>query len=288
VKVIVCILFTSALLFSQAKPEFEVASIKPSSEAPEGRFNLGVHIDGAQVRVTYFSLKDFALMAYGMKNYQFAGPEWMTSARFDVSAKLPEGGSRTQVRAMLQTLLEARFQLKVHRSSKEMPVYALTVAKSGLKMKETEAADDATGLPGANGAVGVSVNAGRDGADVNLGNGSSIAFGETSFEGKKLTMAMLVDQLGRFSDRPVVDMTGLTGNYDLKLEFTAEEFRAMKIRAAVAAGVNLPPQALRLLENTSDAPLLTAIQTLGLRLESRKAPVEVLVIDNCLKAPTEN
>jgi len=283
VKLIFSTIFVSAVLFGQTQPEFEVASIKPSSTAPEGQFNLGVHIDGAQVRVTYFSMKDYVLMAYGMKNYQFSGPDWMTSARFDLSAKLPDGATRSQVGPMLRTLLESRFQVKVHHSSKDMPVYALVVAKGGPKLKETPPGEAAAG-----GATNVVVNAGRGSTNVDLGNGASIVFGESSLEGQKLTMAILADQLGRFVDRPVVDQTDLKGAYDFKLDFQPDDFRAMRIRAAVAAGVNLPAQALRLLENASDGPLLAEIQTLGLRMESRKAPVDILVVDSCLKMPTEN
>jgi uncharacterized protein (TIGR03435 family) len=83
-------------------------------------------------------------------------------------------------------------------------------------------------------------------------------------------------------------MTELKGTYDLSLEFQPEEFLVMKIRAALAAGVQMPPQAMHLLENASDGPLLSAVQTLGLKLESRKAPLEVLVVDSALKIPVEN
>jgi uncharacterized protein (TIGR03435 family) len=89
-------------------------------------------------------------------------------------------------------------------------------------------------------------------------------------------------------DRPVVDLTGLKATYDVTLEFTREEFLVMKVRTALSAGVELPVGALRLLENSSDGPLLTAIQSLGLKLESKKAPVEVLIIDSVRKSPSEN
>jgi uncharacterized protein (TIGR03435 family) len=101
-------------------------------------------------------------------------------------------------------------------------------------------------------------------------------------------MASFVDTLGRFLDRPVVDATGLTGNYDFELAFTPEDYRAMQIRSAIAAGVVLPPEALRLLEGGSGDSLFSAIQTIGLKLESRKAPLEVLVVDSVRKTPTEN
>jgi uncharacterized protein (TIGR03435 family) len=153
-------------------------------------------------------------------------------------------------------------------------------------MKETPPDDASTTAPAS---TNVSVSAGRGSStNVELGNGASLVFGETTFEAKRLTMTTFADQLGRFMDHPVVDMTELKGAYDFKLEFQMEDFRAMRIRAAVAAGVNLPPQALKLLENASDGPMISAVQTLGLKLESRKAPLDVMVVDSVLKAPTEN
>jgi uncharacterized protein (TIGR03435 family) len=101
-------------------------------------------------------------------------------------------------------------------------------------------------------------------------------------------MTALADMLARFEDRPVVDMTDLKGNYDFTLECTPEDFRAMMIRSAIAAGVTLPPQALSLLDHASDGSLLDALQTLGLKLEPRKAPVEMLVVDHAEKVPSEN
>src|SRR5258708_33192093 len=99
----------AVVLFSQgapARPEFEVASIKPSVAAPTGgQVHVGVQIDGAQVHCTYLSLRDYLRIAYQLKDYQVTGPDWMASERFDIHAKLPTGG-RAQFRDMLQTLLE--------------------------------------------------------------------------------------------------------------------------------------------------------------------------------------
>jgi uncharacterized protein (TIGR03435 family) len=274
----------AAFCQTSQRPEFEVASIKPSGDmTASGQLRIGLHIDGAQVRCTYLTLKDYVTMAYKLKNYQFSGPDWMGSQRFDISAKLPDGATREQVGPMLQTLLEDRFQLKVHRGSKEFSVYALTVGKNGLKVKESAQEDGPE-------AVNVDVSAnGRSGTTtVNLGKGSSLSYGENKLTATKVTMAVLADQLGRFMDRPVVDQTDLKGTYDFSMEFTQEEFLVLRIRLAVAGGVQLPPQALQLLENSSDAPVLSAIQALGLKLESKKAPLETLVVDSALKAPSVN
>jgi uncharacterized protein (TIGR03435 family) len=276
-----------ALLPGQKTPgrvEFEVASIKPSPPPSAERLDVGLHIDGAQVRCSYLSLKDYIRMAYQVKDYQVTGPDWIASDRFDIAAKLPEGAPREQVREMLQSLLADRFQVKLHHDQKEFPVYGLVVGKGGLKIKEAAPAPEAAGSVPLN----ITASGARGGTSVNLGNGASFTAGDNKFEGTKLTMVNTADLLSRFTDRPVVDMTDLKGRYDFTLEFTPEDFRAMRIRSALAAGITLPPQALKLLEESSGDSLFAAVEKLGLKLEPRKAPLDVLVIDHIEKTPTEN
>ena len=269
-----------------------MASIKPSAPPSADRVNVGVHVDGAQVNITYLSLKEYIRIANQVKDYQVTGPEWMTSARFDISAKLPAGATRDQIPEMLQALLVDRFQVKLHHESKEFPVYAIVVGKGGLKMKET-ALDPVEPAPsgpsdGGRGAINVTAVGGRDGVNLNLGRGASFGFANDRVECKKLTMTGLADTLWRFVDRPVVDMTGLTGTYDFTLDLTPEDYRAMLIRSAVTAGVTLPPEALRLLDGATLDSLFNSFQALGLKLEPRKAPLPVLVVDHAEKMPSEN
>jgi uncharacterized protein (TIGR03435 family) len=275
----------SAMLLAQAapvRPEFEVASIKPSATVPLAeKVHVGVQIDGAQVHCTYLSLKDYIRIAYQVKEYQITGPEWLASQRFDIHAKLPEGG-RGQFREMLQNLLADRFAVKMHRDSKEFPVFGVVVGKGGLKMKESPLD------PETQAGVSVAAEGSARGTTVNFGRGAYFSLADNKFEARKLTMAQLADSLGRFIERPVVDMTELKGTYDLTLEFTPEEYRVLLIRTALSAGVNLPPEVMRLLEGASDESLFKGLQAMGLKLESRKAPLEVLVIDSASKTPTEN
>jgi uncharacterized protein (TIGR03435 family) len=123
---------------------------------------------------------------------------------------------------------------------------------------------------------------------VNLGHGASYSFVPGRFEAKKLTMAQFATNIERFADRPVVDMTSLKNTYDFGFDVNPEDYQPMLIRAAIAAGVLLPAQALRLLDSSSPAVLGDAIAQTGLRLETRKAPLDVIVIDDALKTPTEN
>jgi len=282
----------SALLFAQTAParaEFEVASIKLSAAGPAigvGQVHVGVQIDGAQVHCTYLSVRDYIRIAYQVREYQISGPEWLAAERFDIHAKLPAGG-RGQFREMLQNLLADRFQIKMHRDSKEFSVYGIVVGKGGLKLKESPLDPETEGEGGKN-AVNVTGEGGARGTTINFGRGAYFSLADNKFEARKLTMAQLADSLGRFIERPVVDMTELKGTYDLTLEFTPEEYRTLLIRTALSAGVNLPPEVMRLLEGASDESLFKGLQSLGLKLESRKAPLEVCVIDSASKTPIAN
>ncbi len=290
IRVAALLVLGSALVFSQGAPPpprlaFEVASIKPSPEAEPGTGRVSLTIDGSQVHCRFFSLKDYIGMAYNLKSYQVAGPDWIAGARFDITAKLPEGGTRAQVGEMIQTLLEERFKLKMHRESKDFPVYALTVGKTGHKMKDAPPDDPADP---AKGNVNVQAQGSRNGVFLDLGKGSSVSLANNKVEAKKVTMGSFTDTLGRFLDRPVVDMTSLPGNFDFVLDFSAEDFQAMMIRSAVNAGVSLPPQALRALEYGDGDSILNAVQSVGLKLDRRKAPLPVLAVDSIEKVPIEN
>jgi len=282
-RTILPVLFAVAAFGQAPRPEFEVASIKPSPPTPPGQVSVGLHIDGAQVRCVYLSIKDYIGMAYRVKGYQISGPDWIASERFDISAKVPEGSTPGQFPEMTQTLLEERFQVKLHRDKKDLPAYVLEIAKGGHTLKESpeSAAED-------RGAFNLAAGGTANGVGVNLGNGSSYTFASNRFEAKKLSMADFAGGLVRFVDRPIVDLTELNGKYDFALDLTAEDYRAMLIRSAIASGVQLPPEALRGMDGATLGSLHESLQKLGLKMEARKAPLEVLVIDRVLKSPTDN
>ena len=279
------IMLITVLGYSQTKVEFEVASIKPVADQAIGdAVQLGLHVDGSQVRYSALSLKELIVQAYKVKLYQISGPDWLSGQRFEVAAKLPDGAKMSDVPEMLQNLLADRFALKLHRESKEFPVYTLEIAKGGLKMTESKADSDATPAAPAP-SVNVAAAGSAQGVGVNLGGGSYYSFANNRLEGKKLTTTRFVDILARFMDRPVVDQTGLTAPYDFTLDLTPEDYTAMLIRSAITAGVNLPPQALRALDYSSGDSLVNALQKVGLSLTPKKAPLDVLVIDSVLKMP---
>jgi uncharacterized protein (TIGR03435 family) len=288
--VVVLSALASAAAFAQtapAKVEFEVASVKPSPAQPDSSVAIGLHIDGAQIHIADLSLQDYIYIAFRVRFYQVAGPDWLPSARYDVDAKLPAGATSAQVPEMLQSLLADRFQLKFHRETRDLPVYALLV-NGPLKLKEVQPDPGDPPTPTSGDERNVAVSGGRNGVNMDYGHGSSFVFGNNKFEFRKLTMLLAAADLGRFMDRPVVDMTNLTGLYDFTLPLSQEDSTALLIRSAISAGVQLPPEAMRLLSGNTDASLFASIHDVGLKLDPRKAPIETLVVDSVLKTPTEN
>jgi uncharacterized protein (TIGR03435 family) len=228
--------------FGQA-PAFDAASVKPDKSG-SGSSHTDSH--NGVYRATNENLKSLIQMAYQVRDYQIAGPDWLSSERFDIAARPPAGSKDEDLGPMLQSLLLERFRLALHRQTKEFPVYGLLVAKNGPKFKEVED----TG--------GQSTNSNRG-----------------RFIGKRCSMASFAAYLARQMERPVVDMTGLTGVFDLKLNFTPENVLAA--REDTKADAEAYP------------PLLTALQEqLGLKLDPKKAPIEMLVIDHIERVPTEN
>jgi uncharacterized protein (TIGR03435 family) len=276
------LLFAASVVWGQ-KVEFEVASVKTVDSNSDPTMPVGVHIDGSQIHFGRMPMKELLRIAYNVKFYQIVGPDWIASERYDISAKVPEGVRPTaeNLSVMLTALLQERCQLKAHREKRDLPVYALVTVPGGTKMKKV---DDG---PQDQRAFDVKAQGGAGGVSIQYGPDSYFRFADQKIEGRKLLMLYFVDVLGRFQDRPVVDMTELQGRYDMDVQLTESDYRAMLIRAGISAGVAMPPQALQLLENT-DSSLSFALKPLGLKLDSRKAPIEVVVVDSMLRKPTEN
>jgi uncharacterized protein (TIGR03435 family) len=277
-------LAVSATAFAQARPAFEVASIRPSAEQTTS-VRVGFQATGSQVRVTAMTLQDYLVIAYSLRPQQIEGPDWIGQQRWDVVATIPDGGA-DKVLEMLQTLLADRFQVKLHRETKELPVYVLGVSKAGAKLTESKPDPNAPAAPPDT----VTITGGGNNSSIglDLGGGKSFTMANNQIQVRHMTMLDVAEVLTRFVDRPVVDQTGLTKTYDLTLDVTPEDFNVLRIRSAVNAGVALPPQALRLLDNASPDTLSAPLSRFGLTFEAKRAPLEVIVVDSALKAPTEN
>lgn len=278
---------TAGLAFGQApqNPKFEVASVHPSPAVRQDGVAIGVHTDGAQVRINALPMRDYVARAYRVRQAQVIGPEWLTSERYDASAKLPDGATSDQIPEMIQAMLLERFQLKAHREKRDLPAYVITAGKPPLNMKLLP--PDTT-PPTPTGTSDVQASGTAAGVSVNLGNGSSYTFANGVFTGHKLTMDQLARMVERYVDRPMVDMTGIPGSYDFSFKVGEEDSQVMLIHAALGAGMQLPPQVIQFAANGSVSSLMDGFQSLGLKMESRKAPIDVVVVDSLSKTPSEN
>ena len=293
--------------------EFEVASVKPAAPMTGGRIMIGARggpgsEDPGQITYNNLSLKDLIQDAYGVQSYQVTGPSWLDAARFDIAAKVPKGATREQSHAMLRNLLAERFALKLHHSTKDQQqVYELVVAKGGLKLKESvakagTAAGDVPPPPPPFPPPGAKTMATATGVAHGLPDpapGQMMMMIRTAQGGSSMAMhlrarsqaiAGLVKALERQLDMPITDRTGLTGTYDIDLEFAPD---VAQMRARMAAfgppppSHNAPDTAVP--EPESLPSLFTALQEqLGLKLESAKGSVDLLVIDSIERVPTEN
>lgn len=242
-------------------------------------------MDGAEVHFAGLLLREYIARAYQVRPPRVIVPDRLSSMAFDIDAKLPEGSNPAQVTDMLQALLAERFSLKLHHETRATPVYTIILGKPPLKLRES--APDTGTPPRIEALVNITVKTGEAGTAVDLGHGSWYTNKDGKFEGRRFSLEMLAATLERYCDRPLVDMTGLTGVYDFTFDLTPQDAQIFGIRAALYAGVKLPEQVLKPLE-VGGEPLMGAMQQLGLKLEARKAPLDVLVVDDARDEPIEN
>src|SRR5262245_57950800 len=219
------------------RPEFEVASVKPHSAG--GSPHVSIARDPGRLTYTNMTVRGLIREAYGLKVYPFSrGPDALSTDRYDVIAKVPPDASKEQRILMLQALLAERFKLIVHRETKELPIYTLVAGKDGPKFRAVE----------------------DDGSAAETGSG-----GGHQIKAHHISMKSLAATLQGYIGDTVVDATGLTGLYDLNLDFNFDE------------------------STSSEGPtIFEAVQRqLGLKLEAGKGTAEVCIIDQVQK-PTVN
>jgi uncharacterized protein (TIGR03435 family) len=262
-------LFASIALELQSPPDlnppltFDVVSIKPAAPNQQA---FGIRVQqGGGLFLRNITVNQMVAFAYNVRDFQvFGGPAWADTEHFDIVAKqdgqgidipnLTEAQREShfdQMRHRVRWILSDRFQLKVHRDTKEMPVYVLTVAKSGPKLEEHKAT---TGS-------------------------QNMRTGMGDFLATRATMAMLTFALANVMGRPVLDRTGLTGTYNFRLTWTQD-------LNPLAPPATTDPEGAAAAE--SGPTIFTALQEqLGLRVEARKGPAEAFVIDRVSK-PSRN
>jgi bla regulator protein blaR1 len=258
---------------------YEVASIKPDKSGTN-MVRLMYSPDG--LRATNCPLQMLIHSAYQVEDNQISGaPAWLTSEKYDIEAKmdsavaeglkkLSDEERRTARQKMLQALLAERFNLAIHRETKELSIYALVTAKNGPKLKEAKPGDTyPNGIKGPDG----------------IARAGFMRMGRGELTGQGLPISALVGLLTQQLGRTVVDKTGLTAKYDFTLKWTPEDSEGGSLRGPGGA----PPQSDSAPAADTSAPsIFTSLQEqLGLKLESQKGPVEILVIDHVEK-PSEN
>jgi len=308
--------FTACLAWGQTVDKsqtFDVASVKPATPpTPDGRGRIMMDgpsggpgtKDPGRIHYPNMSLKLLLMNAYGVKTFQVVGPPWLDTERFDLNATMPPETTKEQFRVMLQNLLAERFKVTVHKETKDLPMYALVLAKNGPKMKESEEVTGAKDDPDAPPPPPPSrPQIGPDGFPViplaALGRGGIFGImmpGRTRLIGQRQTMQDLASRLTGQLNRPVTDETGLKANYDFTLTYSPTE--GMTGPMGLMAPPPQPPggsaaggSADNVFRPDGDAPpdLFTAVQAqLGLKLESKKGQVELVVVDHAEKTPTNN
>jgi len=258
------------------KLTFEVASVRasPPNSAPSVQ---GIEVSGDNVRIGPMILANLIGVAYGVPFSRVQGPKWLTEISagnrftlFDVNAKLPVGTGKADVPEMLRNLLADRFALSAEVGNVEADALVLTVAKNGPKLKpKVGQGDTSPRTKDDDGRVMVPIGAAR----IALGGGKELYLESSTTRG-------LIDYFSmRLSPMPVLDETGLTGEYDIKLHIPLPDHSPSQPGARVGLD--------ELLDRAID-DLSNAVSSLGLRLERRKVPVKTVIVKNVEQNPSAN
>jgi uncharacterized protein (TIGR03435 family) len=250
------LLAVSALAQTPASPAFDVASVKINqdfNQANRATWAYRINPSPGSLTMRNVNMTMIAAWAFHLQRPQVSTPSALDDQRYDILAKTDHPAKDDELRQMLQKLLVERFKFASHRTTRTMEVLALVAPKEGLKMKESQIGDGP-----------IEVTKDENGAHI-----------------KGAQLVDLLDDLSKELEIPVVDMTGLKGRYDFT--FNPQKY-VTALRARYTGERNIPP------ESALKLSLMEEILTgeLGLRVETRKAPVEMLVIDHAEKTPAEN
>jgi len=305
----------SAQQAAAARKSFEVASVKAAVEPIDpvklvsGQQRIGMKVDAGRVDIENWSIVELLNAAYKVSPTRITGPAWpglasimanpLGLARYNIHATIPAGATKDDVPEMIASLLADRWKLEYHTEKREEQALALVVGKDGPKLEKSpdEAPPDpAAPVNNTNRPDAISVSgtpqqgltirgAGNNGA---LKIKPSADFSTITLEAERFTMQQLADSLLQFVGKPVVDATGLTGNYKVSFEISREDMLAMAQRV----GVNVPgaPQAPAggASDPSGGTSAYRSVEKMGLKLENRKVPIEYFVIDKLEKTPTED
>lgn len=251
--------------------DFEAASVKPSASSRL----LGTMVRDGKLTATGISVKALMALAYDVREAEiFEGPNWVGSERYDINAKAAGPVSTSDLKLMIQTLLEDRFQLRTHRETKEIPVYALVIGKNGPKLKASNGLDCTD--PSVYTPPPQMPTPGQPARPVSIRCGNFYVLNDR-LQGRKVTLRQLASTLSSMNivEQRVLDQTEIPGTFDIDLQWDASP-------GASTRSTNTSP------DNGNPPPVVEAFQEqLGLRLRPQKSPVEVIVIDNAAR-PSAN
>ena len=278
------------------KPAFEVASVRPATP----KTPLSQRISETRLDFVNTSMRAIILTAFRIEPFQLVAPGWFNTTNFDIHATFP-AGSQAQAREMLQTLLAERFGLTSHVEQRPVPAYELMVGKDGVKMREAETANDVEKDFSTDSRVTASTNrvqetvdgpvrtmmipfGGRTVTTRSLYDMWTSPQGTIMLDATRITMPELAQLLILIVDRPVVDKTGLTGVYQFKVELGAAQSAIRSLRSAgITKAVDGTP-----IDQPTGVSTPKALEGLGLKLEDRRSPFDMLVIDKMEQTPREN
>jgi uncharacterized protein (TIGR03435 family) len=252
------ILFAATAAFGQSAdaptPTFDVASVKASqtdSAGGERKMRENIQVSPGTVTMRNINLKSCIRWAYHVTEYQVSGPAWLDSERYEITGKSAGPAAEEQLRLMMQGLLQERFKLAVHRQVKELSAYVLVVGKNGPKAQESK-------------------TEGESSIDINQK--------QLSVNVQRTPVSQLIDMMSNVLRAPVIDNTGLKGRYDLTLNLAKYAADLM----AQGKSIDSAP--------ADPATLISMIlqEELGLKLEAKKMPLDMVIIDHAEKAPVEN
>ena len=236
---------------NKAPLSFDVASVKPAAPCCAAGQWRESKAGEDRIDFRYVTLRYCVAFAYGVREFQVSGPPAITEMRYDIVAKGAAGTRRNEVPEMVKQMLAERFKLAAHHETKEFSVYVLAVGKKGPNLQPLPPDPNRP-----------------EGAQIGMSMGAN---GVGKMEVKHGGMTSLANTLVRMLGHPVLDQTGLTGVYDFELEYAPSD-----------AGMATAPA------TEGGASVFTSLQRLGLTLESKKVPMDAIVVDRTDKVATEN
>jgi len=242
------LLLLAAMAFAQSDSAFDAVSIKPAQPARGMDGMPAIKPTPGMVVMRNTSIKSAIGWAYRVTDGQVTGPDFIDSQRFDIIAKASGPAAEDALRLMAQAMLKERFKLEFHRQTKEMQTYVLSIGKNGFKGKEAKTEGDMAMEPN-QAAMSVTIS--------------------------RAPISQLVNMLGQIVRAPIVDNTGLTGRYDLTLNIA----KYAADMAERGKEISMDPMAMIV-------PILQ--EELGLKIESKKIPLDLLIIDHLEKSPIAN